>query len=223
LPILTKFEMQGFNMYKLPEFTETDMDAVMAFIKAHNFITLIGNKADMPVATQVPVLFDERDGKIVLRGHIMRKTDHHLAFEQNNNALVLFSGPHCFVSASWYKERGIGSTWNYMTVQARGQLQFTNEAATIQLLADLTAQYEQKQPYPQLLSDLAEDYVAGMVKAIAGFEIVIEELHPIFKLSQNRSDESYKSIVAHLEKDHDCGAEAIVGEMIRRRPALFNL
>jgi Transcriptional regulator len=210
-------------MYKLPEFTETDMDAVIAFIKAHNFITLIGNKADMPVATQVPVLFDERDGKIVLRGHIMRKTDHHLAFEQNDNALVLFSGPHCFVSASWYKERGIGSTWNYMTVQARGKMQFTDATATIQLLDDLTAKYEQTQPHPQLLGDLAAEYVAGMVKAIVGFEIVLDELHPIFKLSQNRSDESYKNIVAHLEKENDYGAEAIVGEMIRRRPALFDL
>jgi transcriptional regulator len=210
-------------MYKLPEFTEKDMDAVMAFIKAHNFITLIGSNGNTAVATQVPVLLDERDGKIVVRGHIMRKTDHHLAFEQNNNALVLFSGPHCYVSASWYKERNIGSTWNYMTVQARGKMQFTDEAATIQLLDDLTATYEHKQPRPQLVSDLTTEYVSSMVKGIVGFEIALEELHPIFKLSQNRSDESYKNIVAHLEKDNDYGAEAIVGEMIRRRPELFNL
>jgi len=61
-----------------------------------------------------------------------------------------------------------------------------------------------------------------MVKAIAGFEITIEELHPIFKLSQNRSDESYKNIVLQLEMNEDWRAKKIAEEMKARRQQLFN-
>ena len=107
-------------MYKMPEFTEKDTQAVIEFMHNHPFVMLTGCNNNIPVATQVPVLMEEQeDGAIVLRGHIMRKTDHHLAFEQNPKGLVLLNGPGCYVSASWYGERGIGSTWNYMTVLFR--------------------------------------------------------------------------------------------------------
>jgi transcriptional regulator len=210
-------------MYKMPEFTEQDNARLLQFIKDHPFITLIGNDGMNSVATQVPVLIEERNDKLCLRGHIMRQTDHYKAFSANNNALILFTGPHCYVSASWYKERNIGSTWNYMTVHARGKLRFTDDAATVQLLTDLTHKYEAKQEYKELVENMPAEYVNGMVKAIAGFEIEIEDIYPLFKLSQNRSDESYKNIVAKLEAENDNGAEEIAGEMMSRRPDLFGL
>src|SRR5690242_297734 len=100
-------------MYKMPHFTEKDMNAVIDFMKAHSFITLIGANGSVPVATQVPVLLAEKNGQMILRGHIMKNTDHYRAFTQNAAALAMFTGPHCYVSCSWYKERNIGSTWNY--------------------------------------------------------------------------------------------------------------
>src|SRR5687768_11515397 len=98
-------------MYKMPEFTEHDSQLVLDFMRANPFVTLIGNDGTTPVATQIPVLFKEEGDKLILRGHIMRKTDHHRAFERNPKALILFTGPHCYVSASWYAERHTGSTW----------------------------------------------------------------------------------------------------------------
>ena len=77
-------------MYKMPEFTESDQQAVRDFIYQHPFVVLTGCNNNIPVATQVPVLIHEQDEKMVLRGHIMRKTDHHLAFETNPQVLVLF-------------------------------------------------------------------------------------------------------------------------------------
>jgi transcriptional regulator len=205
-------------MYKMPEFTETDEDAVKAFMRAHPFVMLAGYDGTHPVATQVPVLIDERDGKMILRGHIMRKTDHHLAFEKHPEALVLFTGPHCYVSASWYTTRGSGSTWNYMTVHARGQMRFMDDAFTLQLLTDLTHKYEGPQAHPELLENMSmTGYVQPMMKAIAGFEIVVESIYPIFKLSQNRNDESHANIVQQLLATDDCDSHKIAKEMKKRR------
>lgn len=209
-------------MYKMPEFTEKDEAAVSAFIKAHPFVTLIGNDGNIPVATQVPLIIEEAGGQWKLRGHIMRHTDHHRAFEKNNAVLLLFTGANCYVSASWYKERGIGSTWNYMTVHVKGKIHLLDEAGTLQIIKDLTHLHEDKQTRPELVEGMPEQYVSGMVKGIAGFEIEIESIEPIFKLSQNRSDESYTSIVSHLDAQNDSGADEIVAEMIKRRIHLFD-
>lgn len=209
-------------MYIMPEFTEKDEIAIKEFIKEHPFVTLIGNDGAMPVATQVPLLIDETNGQWRLRGHIMRNTDHHRAFEKNNEVLLLFTGPNCYVSSSWYKERGIGSTWNYMTVHVKGKLHFMDEAGTMQVIVDLTAKYESAQSRPQQVADMEPQYVNGMVKGISGFDIAIESITPIFKLSQNRTDESYVNIVSHLESQNDRGAEEVAAEMIKRRTQLFD-
>lgn len=204
-------------MYKMPEFTETDKDAVFAFLKKHEFVTLTGNANNRSVATQVPVLIGKEDGNIVLRGHIMRKTDHHLAFERNPDILVLFTGAHCYVSSGWYDERNIGSTWNYMTVHLRGKIEWLDETGTLDIIRELTQQYEEAQANPELLEHLDAGYVNKMVKAIAGFEIIAEEIIPIFKLSQNRSNVSYKNIIAELEATGDYNSMEIAKEMGKRR------
>ena len=205
-------------MYQMPHFTEKNSAVVIAFMKAHPFVTLIGFDGMKSVATQVPVLLNEVEGKVHLRGHMMRKTDHHLAFEKDPQALILFNGPNCYVSASWYTERGHGSTWNYMTVHARGKMEFKDADFTVNLLKELTHKYEDVQQRPELLENMDQDhYVAPMVKAIVGFEIELESIIPIFKLSQNQNAESHKNIVAHLEQNEDACSKQIALEMKNRR------
>lgn len=208
-------------MYKIPHFTEADQDNVMEFIRSQPFVTVIGNDGTNSVATQVPVMLTEKDGKLVLRGHIMRKTDHHLAFEKNNEVLVLFTGPHCYVSASWYSERGMGGSWNYITVHARGTIRLFGDEDTVDILRDLTHAYEDSQEKPELLENMTHEYVYGLVKAITGFEITINSMYPIFKLSQNRDDESYVNVVNKLNDTGDSDSEKIAQEMVKRRPGLF--
>lgn len=187
-------------------------------MEQHPFATLIGSKDEKSVATQVPLLIRQNgDQSLSLRGHMMRHTDHHLAFEYNPEVLVLFTGPNCYVSASWYEERGSGSTWNYVTVHVRGYLRFSDEMQTIQLLSDLTRKFEMEQERPQMLEDLSEHYVMNAVKAISGFEIEVKEIYPVFKLSQNQNDESYKNIIDHLQRSTRCGDKEIAQMMVARR------
>ena len=96
---------------------------VIAYMQAHPFITLCGcNARGIPVATHVPVLIEDRNGKIYLLAHVMRDQEHTKAFEINSNVLAVFSGAHTYVSASWHKSQPVASTWNYQAVHAQGTL-----------------------------------------------------------------------------------------------------
>lgn len=203
-------------MYNLPHFKEPDEQAVIDFVKQHPFAMLIGVDADnKPVATQVPVFIDEKEGKLFLTGHIQRKTDHHLALEQNKNVLVVFSGAHTYVSASWYENKQEASTWNYRSVHAKGELRFLGEEELLQVLKRTTLHFENNINSPSLVEHIPEEYVARMMKAIIAFEVEVMEINHVFKLSQNQKEKDYNSIVLELKKQ---GGEAeAVGELMEER------
>lgn len=93
-------------MYDLPYHKEKNENTVKEFIDKYPFAFLTGcDQENKPVATQVPVFIEEKEGRKILRGHIMRKTDHHKAFIQNKNVLVVFTGHHTYVSGTWYSNR----------------------------------------------------------------------------------------------------------------------
>lgn len=186
-------------MYILPSFHEKEQSKLLDFIRNNPFATLIGADNLTPVATQVPMMLEEKNGIHFLKGHFMRNTDHHRAFEKNSNALALFHGPSAYVSASWYEEKNVGSTWNYITVHARGELRFMSEDELVKELEKLTSFFEGKDS-PASFSQLTEEYVQKLVKAIAGFSIEIKNLDGIYKLSQNHPDSNRISIMKHLEQ-----------------------
>jgi transcriptional regulator len=181
------------------------------------FVVLSGvDKNGKPVATQIPVFVDEREGKMFLSGHMMRQTDHHLAFTVNNDVLVLFTGAHCYVSAGWYTEPLQASTWNYMTVHARGKLEFLNQEALIQILKRTTDHFEGSTDTPSAFDRLPAEYVQRLSKAIIAFEIEVEDIQNVFKLRQNRDEKSYLNIIGKLECRPDEDSRTIAAEMKKR-------
>ncbi len=209
-------------MYSFSYYKEKDIALVKQFMQANSFALLTGCDANnQPVATQVPLLLEEREGKLFLLGHIQRKSDHHLAFEHNPHVLAIFTGPHTYVSASWYSNPQVASTWNYMAVHAKGGIQFLGEAALLEILTRTTALYENNAGSPALVEKMPVEYVSKMMKAIVGFEIEITHLDNVFKLSQNRDKESYTNIVDKLQEQGGQAAD-IAQQMQQRRSQLFN-
>jgi len=209
-------------MYNLSYFKEKDIAVVKQFVKANPFAFITGCDANnQPVATQVPLLVEERDEKLFLLGHVQRKTDHQLAFEQNPHALAVFTGPHSYVSASWYTNKQTASTWNYVSVHAKGTLKFLDDAALLALLSRLTAYFENNPHSPALVEKMPEEYVTKLMKAIVAFEIEVTHLDNVFKLSQNHEKENFTAIVDNL-KVQGGQAAAIAQEMEKRRSQLFN-
>lgn len=208
-------------MYDLPHHKEKDHEEIIQFMKDHPFVFLTGSDAaNKPVATQVPVFIDEKDGKYYLTGHIMRNTDHHKAFEQNNNVLAVFTGPHTYVSATWYT-KPVGSTWNYMSVHAHGIIRFGDTHELRSVLQRLTLHYENGNTESTTVFDnLPAEYTERMMKAIVPFEIEITDLRHVFKLSQDRDEESYENIIQQLKKK-DGDAKTIAAIMEKRKSKVF--
>lgn len=190
-------------------------------MRRHPFALLTGSAHDVPVATQVPLLLEEKEGKILLRGHIMRQTDHHKAFAANDHVLCVFTGAHSYVSASWYQDPQTASTWNYMSVHARGKLRFLDHEQLMQVLEQTTSLFENNPGSPALFHKLPDAYVQKLAVAIVAFEIEVESLENVFKLSQNRDRKSYENIIQQLEQQ-DGDARQIADEMHRRTGKLFS-
>jgi transcriptional regulator len=200
-------------MYKFSHYTEQEAKKVMAFMNANPFVIITGMGDQYPVATHIPLETTiNEEGKLILSGHMMRKTDHQLAFEKNNNVLVIFNGPHCYVSASWYTTPEVGSTWNYMTVHAKGKIRFTDEQGTYNAVKAVSDKYEGKDTNASF-DKLPDAYINSMIKAIVGFHIEVESVENTFKLSQNRDEASKKNIIAQLRKRGDDNSNMIAAEM----------
>lgn len=208
-------------MYSLPHFKAVDNAEIIAFMHAHPFITLCGvDENNVPVATHVPVLIEERDKKIFLLAHIMRKQQHTTAFAANENVLAIFSGAHTYVSASWYENQRSAGTWNYQAVHAKGKLRFTGEDELLTILAKLTEKFENNPASPSLVKDMDKNYVSDLMKAIVAFEIEITGLEHVFKLSQNKTSKTYDNVVEHLSKI-DGDAKEIAEIMQKRKEKVF--
>lgn len=204
-------------MYSLSHFKVKDPMKILAFMKEHSFVTLCGADAKgRPVATHVPVFVDQREGELVLSGHIMKNTDHHLAFLENPQVMAVFHGPHAYISASWYTQPVQASTWNYMTVHASGIMHYTDHASLIDILRRTTAHFEGGPDTPASFDRMPEDYVERLTKAIVAFEIRVTDIDHVFKLSQNRDDESFRQIIDQLSKG-DAQAQAVAEQMRHTR------
>ena len=209
-------------MYNLSYFKEEDNQVLLQFMYDHPFAFLTGSFANgTQVATQVPLLIEERDGRLILHGHIMRQTDHHKAFLENPQVLAVFTGPNTYVSASWYADPQIGSTWNYMSVHLKGALVFQSEEKLISLMRKLTLHFEHNDASsPTIYDNLPDAFLNRMLPAIVAFEIHVDVMENVFKLSQNRDEQSYLNIIDQLQK---LGGDSalIASEMQKRQEKLF--
>ena len=209
-------------MYNFLYFKEKDKQKILDFIEEYPFAFLTGSfLSGTQVATQIPVLLEEKNGELFLQGHIMRNADHYKAFSENPNALVVFTGPSCYVSASWYSNPQIGSTWNYMSVHIAGQVHFMTSDELIKFMRKLTLKFEKGNTHSLTFYDnLPDQFLDKMMPAIVGFEIKLEKSENVFKLSQNRDKKSYLNIIAKLQEIGGSSA-LIANELLKRKADLF--
>jgi transcriptional regulator len=210
-------------MYDLPYHNEKNENTVKEFIDKYPFAFLTGcDQENKPVATQVPVFIEEKEGRKILRGHIMRKTDHYKAFMQNKNVLAVFTGHHTYVSGTWYSNPHTPSTWNYMSVQIKGVISFLDDESLMDVLRMTTLHFENNNHKSETIYDnLPSDYTQRLMKAIVAFEIEVKEIDTVFKLSQDRDAKSYENIIKRLKKQDEAG-KVIAAEMEKRTKEVFS-
>src|ERR1043165_208545 len=165
-------------MYDLPYHKAQNEQVIKEFVDQYPFAFLTGcDSENKPVATQVPVFIEEKNGKKMLRGHIMKNTDHHKAFVHNENVLVVFTGKHTYVSATWYSNPYMASTWNYMSVHAKGIIRFLDDEALEDALRMTSLHFENYDTQsPTTFDNLPAEFKQRVMKAIVAFEIEVMEM-----------------------------------------------
>ncbi|RPD41356.1 FMN-binding negative transcriptional regulator [Chitinophaga barathri] len=195
---------------------ETDWNNIAEFIRKHSFALLISIQDGLPVGTHLPVELEEKmPGEYVLRGHIANANTQSATFTSGQTFLTVFSDPHAYISSSWYEKDKI-PTWNYIAVHIYGTLRIQSEQELTESLTALMNKYEAASAHPVSISDIGEKELHNNLKAITGFEITITRVDTRFKLSQNKNEKDYASVVQHLQNDPNSQSQEIAAEMLKR-------
>jgi transcriptional regulator len=206
-------------VYLPPHFTETDEKILLAHIERHDFGLLITKGGEL-IASQVPFLVERRDGKLYLLGHLARPNPQCADLEAGGEALVIFPGPHAYISPSWYGAGPAVPTWNYASVHAYGAARAISDPAWLAaFLRRLSERHEAREARPWRMQDESEAFLNGMMNGILGFEIAVTRLDGKFKLSQNRPASDRPRIIAALEARDDADSHAVARLMREREPA----
>jgi transcriptional regulator len=191
-------------MYIPQQFIETDLARIHELMQRNSFATIITQAGEAPFATHMPVLLDgERGPHGTLVSHMARANEQWRHFADGGEVLVIFHGPHAYVSPSWYETRPAVPTWNYAAVHAYGVPRIIEDAASLRaMLRELVQHFEAGRPQPWG-ADLTDEYLDKLSPGIVGLEIPITRLEGKFKLSQNRNAVDKGGVTAALARSPD--------------------
>lgn len=193
-------------MYVPPHFREERIPVLHGLMRDRPFATLVTQGASGLVASHIPLELNPEPAPYgTLRGHLARANPQGLDPASDQEALVIFSGPHAYISPSWYAEKQatgrVVPTWNYVTVHAYGRLRaFDDRDRLLALVRALTERHEAGFDAPWAVEDAPEDFVGHMLKGIVGFELPITRLEGKWKISQNRNAADRAGVIAGLRK-----------------------
>ncbi|MBL4739709.1 MAG: FMN-binding negative transcriptional regulator [Sneathiella sp.] len=178
-------------MYTPKHFLSPAKETLLKILPEASFATLVTSDEDgLPLATHLPLSYNPDAGESgTIRGH-MARANPHWKLLAGRQSLIIFSGPHLYVSPRDYASKVNVPTWNYVAVHAYGQVNLLEDAVIVRgVLETLTAENEQGRPVPWNLSEIEEKRSSAMMKAIVAFEMPVARLEGKAKLGQNKSVE----------------------------------
>ncbi len=201
-------------MYIPSSFSETELTKLFDFIEQHNFGLVVSQLDQEPFATHLPLLLDRQTGPFgTLIGHMARANPQWQA--ANPNVLVVFSGPHAYISPSWYQAENVVPTWNYVAVHVYGTLHLIGEGeATLKILRDLVALHEKSMPEPWGFRD-DDKFLNRLAQSVVAFQIEITRIEGKWKLSQNQPRERREKVIDALALQRGENSQAIAALMAR--------
>jgi len=175
----------------------TDVAQISDLIRTYPFGILVTSRDNKPIGTHLPFLLSgsaEPGG--MLLSHMAKANPQWRIAE--GDVLVVFNGPHAYISSSWYEQNDGVPTWNYAAVHVYGTLRlFDDPEASLQLLKETIATFD------STLVPMWEDpkhlaYFQRQARGVVGFEIAITSVEAKWKMSQNRSEEDRRRVVEAL-------------------------
>jgi len=187
----------------IPEhFRNEDRATALAFMRTNPFAILVSNAEQLPFATHVPVVIRQVGENLSIRGHVAKANPHWRHLQADPKCLMIFHGPHAYISPMNYETREVVPTWNYGAVHVYGETRtYSSNEELLSMLHDLIPTFEAA--YGEQWASLSEAYRQRMLSHIIGFEIAVTRLETKLKLSQNRTKQEQQNIIDSLGASSD--------------------
>lgn len=196
-------------MYVPAHFAVTDQSRLHDFIAAHAFGLLVSTENGTPFATHLPFLLDRTAGPHGgLVTHLARGNPqwHDL---DGREVLAIFSGPHAYISPTWYEAENVVPTWNYVAVHAYGTCQLVQDPADlVGILAATVETFERALPTPWSV-DTSGEFVMRLARGIVGVRVALTRIEGKWKLNQNHPAERREKVARLLAASPDQDAQEI--------------
>lgn len=202
-------------MYTPPYNRTEDRAEIVAMMRAHSFCLLVTGAGGELHGTHLPCLVDERDTGLVIELHMAKANPQWQQFF-DDEVLVVFAGPHAYVSPRWYARTEAVPTWNYAAVHAYGKVTvFDDRDQKYAAQRRLVAAHD-----PDWLGGFdaqAREYIDTMLSGIVVFEVAVTRIDARWKLSQNRDREEQDLVIENLERSGSAGDQALAALMRKHR------
>lgn len=200
----------------IPHFNRVENPAItLDFIKAHPFAIIVSTDDHGPVATPVPLLVNEGEHGLSLTGHFAKSNEHWSALERDQESLIIFHGPHAYISPRLYEIYESVPTWNYAMVQIYGKGRVLRDNAdALQVLTRLISHFDPAF-YARWVA-FSQEYRDRMLRGIVAFEIKATRVETKFKLGQNRTATEQATLIQALENSCDSAARDLASLMRRQ-------
>ncbi|PRB65135.1 FMN-binding negative transcriptional regulator [Microbacterium sp. MYb45] len=207
-------------MRQNPSFTLADVAEIRRVIEMSPWATIMSAGDDGLVASHYAVLLDETRDDLTIVGHVGRPDDliHGIG---ERELLVVFQGPHGYVSPGWYDDVQAVPTWNYTAVHLAGVPEILSDEKNLVVLDQLVARFESRMPEPKLMWERPNDaaFVQRLAAGTVGFRLTPTRVVAKRKLSQNKPVETIETVISALRSDGPYSNPALAEEMRRAQDA----
>ncbi|QPZ41454.1 FMN-binding negative transcriptional regulator [Bacillus halotolerans] len=202
-------------MYIPKYYKVTNVNDIWDFVQNNSFGTIVTTAQGKPIATHLPLQLMKEGDTYYITGHIAYGNPQWRTFETCEDVLVMFQGPHAYISSSWYEKENV-PTWNYQAVHVYGTASILNEEELKHDLTMLLQKYEKNRENPVLWDKLSPQLLESQLKGIVGFKMKVEEIQASYKLSQNRNEKDYMNIIDQLRNEGNPNSKQMAELMEKR-------
>ncbi|MFT4258705.1 FMN-binding negative transcriptional regulator [Microbacterium sp.] len=203
-------------MRQNPSFAMTDLAELRRVIVGNPWATIVSAPDDGLVASHYVVLLDEDRDDLTVVGHVGRPDDliHGLG---ERELIVVFQGPHGYVSPGWYGDVAAVPTWNYVSVHLSGVPEILGAEDNLRVLDRMVELFEKRMPAPRRMWERPNDevFVRRLEAGTVGFRLTPTKVVAKRKLSQNKPAETVETVIAELDGDGPYANPALAAEMRR--------
>ncbi|MCW8875738.1 MAG: FMN-binding negative transcriptional regulator [Kangiellaceae bacterium] len=185
-------------MYLPRHFELSDKSIAFQLIEEIVFGQLISYHQGNIECNFAPFYLDAKNN--YLSTHLAKKNIHTSQILEAQDLKIIFQGPHTYISPGWFSDPQNVPTWNYIAIEVEATPSIMDKAELVDLLEKLSSKHEAQFENPWTMDKLSPKKLDAMTRAIEGFKFKIKSLTAKAKLSQNKSHDQVRELIAGLKK-----------------------